>query len=104
MFRTDNTKFSRSPETWPSCEVTLRFFFTFHLLKKNEILSCMSDPCYNLTLNNTSGLFILRNQTDQNKSPKEQCTKCTQYVPIHVYNVIPIQVPPVILYYIYSER
>jgi len=74
MFRTDNTKFSRSPETWPSCEVTLRFFFTFHLLKKNEILSCMSDPCYNLTLNNTSGLFILRNQTDQNKSPKEQCT------------------------------
>ena len=76
MFRTNNTKFSRSPETWPSCEVTLRFFY---LLEKNEILSCMSDPCYNLTLNNTSCLFILRNHvTDQNKSPQEQCTKCTQ--------------------------
>ena len=48
----DNTKFSWSPETWLSCEVTSRFFKTFHLYEKNEILSYMFDPSYNLTLNN----------------------------------------------------
>ena len=58
----------------------------------------MFDPCYNLTLYNTSCLFILRNHvTDQNKSPKNSVLHEHNNIPIHVYNVIPIQVPPVIL-------